>query len=73
MSTRTRAFLGTCFFVSGGTGLAYEVLWSRHLSLFFGSTTAAVSVVLGVFMLGLGLGGHLIGPEIDRSSSPVRL
>ncbi len=73
MSTRTRAFLGTCFFVSGGTGLAYEVLWSRHLSLFFGSTTEAVSVVLGVFMLGLGLGGHLIGPGIDRSSSPVRL
>lgn len=73
MSTRTRAFLGTCFFVSGGTGLAYEVLWSRHLSLFFGSTTEAVSVVLGVFMLGLGVGGHLIGPGIDRSGSPVRL
>ena len=72
MSTRTRAFLGTCFFVSGGTGLAYEVLWSRHLSLFFGSTTEAVSVVLGVFMLGLGAGGHLLGPRIDRSSSPAR-
>lgn len=73
MSIRTRVFLGTCFFLSGGTGLAYEVLWSRHLSLFFGSTTEAVSVVLGVFMLGLGAGGHLLGPRIDRSTSPVRL
>ncbi len=73
MSIRTRVFLGICFFVSGGTGLAYEVLWSRHLSLFFGSTTEAVSVVLGVFMLGLGWGGHFVGPRIDRSSAPVRL
>jgi spermidine synthase len=73
MPSRTRYFLGTCFFVSGGTGLAYEVLWSRHLSLFFGSTTEAVSVVLAVFMLGLGAGGHIIGRRVDRSTSPARL
>lgn len=73
MSTRIRVFLGACFFVSGGTGLAYEVLWSRHLSLFFGSTTEAVSVVLAVFMLGLGAGGHVVGPRADRSASPMRL
>lgn len=73
MSTRTRAFLGTCFFVSGGTGLVYEVLWSRHLSLFFGSTTEAVSIVLAVFMLGLGAGGHFLGRRVDRAPSPMRL
>src|SRR5512140_1792307 len=68
----TRAILTWCFFVTGGTGLVYEVLWSRHLQLLFGSTTEAVSVVLGVFMTGLGLGAHVLGPRVDASRSPLR-
>jgi spermidine synthase len=68
----TRALLIACFFVTGGTGLVYEVLWSRHLQLLFGSTTEAVSVVLGVFMTGLGLGARLLGPRVDASRSPLR-
>ncbi|HEV8269261.1 MAG TPA: fused MFS/spermidine synthase, partial [Thermoanaerobaculia bacterium] len=69
----TRLLLGLCFFASGAAGLVYEVLWSRHLQRFFGSSTEAVSVVLAVFMLGLGLGGHFLGRRIDRSPSPMRL
>jgi spermidine synthase len=68
----TRALLIVCFLVTGGTGLVYEVLWSRHLQLLFGSTTEAVSVVLGVFMTGLGLGAHLLAPRVDASRSPLR-
>ena len=68
----TRALLTACFFVTGGTGLVYEVLWSRHLQLLFGSTTEAVSVVLGVFMTGLGLGAYLLAPRVDASPSPLR-
>ena len=68
----TRTLLTACFLVTGGTGLVYEVLWSRHLQLLFGSTTEAVSVVLGVFMTGLGLGAHLLGPRVDASPSPLR-
>ncbi|KAA0249558.1 MAG: hypothetical protein EDX89_23845 [Acidobacteria bacterium] len=73
MTARTRLLLLACFFVSGGTGLVYEVLWSRHLSLLFGSTTEAVSVVLAVFMTGLGAGAYFLGPRVDRSPSPMRL
>ena len=58
--------------MTGGTGLVYEVLWSRHLQLLFGSTTEAVSVVLGVFMTGLGLGAYLLAPRVDASPSPLR-
>lgn len=72
MSAGTRVFLSACFFVSGGTGLVYEVLWSRHLSLLFGSTTEAVSIVLAVFMTGLGAGAYVLGPRVDRSRSPMR-
>ncbi len=34
------------FFVSGATALIYQVVWSRLLTLSFGSTTLAVSTVL---------------------------
>src|SRR5438477_8705363 len=69
----TRLLLAVCFFLSGGAGLVYEVLWSRHLHLLFGSTTESVAAVLATFMAGLGLGGHLLGKVADRTRSPMRL
>ena len=45
------------FFASGVSGLVYEVVWSRMLTLTFGDTTVAVSTVLAAFMTGLALGG----------------
>ncbi|HKC25416.1 MAG TPA: hypothetical protein VKF32_11775, partial [Thermoanaerobaculia bacterium] len=47
------ALASAFFFLSGATGLVYQVLWSRELQRFFGSTTEAVSVVLATFMAGL--------------------
>src|SRR5512133_2571684 len=38
--------VAACFFLSGATGLIYEVLWARMLGLVFGATTLAVSTVL---------------------------
>ena len=52
-----------CFFLSGFSGLLYEVLWLRMLILIFGSTTLAVSTVLTSFMGGLALGSYLIRPD----------
>jgi spermidine synthase len=69
----TRVLLAACFFISGGAALVYEVLWSRHLQLLFGSTTESVAVVLAVFMAGLGLGAHRIGRIADRARSPMAL
>src|SRR5512140_1088694 len=67
------ALLAACFFVSGAAGLAYEVLWSRHLALLFGANAEAVGLVLAVFMSGLGLGGRAFGGLADRARSPLRL
>jgi spermidine synthase/tetratricopeptide (TPR) repeat protein len=67
------ALLAACFFVSGAAGLAYEVLWSRHLALLFGANAEAVGLVLAVFMSGLGLGSRAFGALADRSRSPLRL
>jgi len=54
------------FFVSGASGLIYEVVWTRMLTLVFGGTVFAVSAVLTSFMLGLGIGSLLGGRYADR-------
>ncbi len=59
------------FFCSGATALVYEVLWSKYLSLLFGSTVHAQSVVLAVFMGGLALGNRLFGSFADRTRMPL--
>lgn len=54
------------FLISGATGLVYEVAWGKYLSLFFGSTAAAHTVVLATFMGGLAVGNRFFGAIADR-------
>lgn len=67
-----RVVVLACFFLSGASGLILEMLWTRMLTLVFGSTTLAVSTVLTAFMGGLGLGSYLAGRYADRLKHPVR-
>jgi spermidine synthase len=67
-----RSLLLACFFLSGATGLIYEVAWTRSLTLIFGSTTFAVSTSLAAFMAGLGAGAVGFGKLVDRSRHPLR-
>jgi spermidine synthase len=60
------------FFLSGATGLVYEVIWVRLTGLVFGNTSHAISVVLGAFMAGLALGSWWLGRKADRVSNPLR-
>src|SRR5215831_14473643 len=66
-----RVVVLACFFLSGASGLILEMLWTRMLTLVFGSTTLAVSTVLTAFMGGLGLGSYLAGRFADRLKTPV--
>lgn len=59
------------FFVSGLTGLVYEVTWTRMLTTVFGSTTYAVTSVLSAFMGGLAIGSFVIGRYIERRRNPI--
>src|SRR3989442_6541690 len=65
---RDRMFRGllVCLFVSGGSGLIYEVAWVRSLELVFGATSFAVATVLAAFMGGLALGSWLMGMAAGR-------
>ena len=69
----TRTTLILLFFLSGGSGLIYEVAWSRMLVTVFGGTVFAVSTVLTSFMAGLALGSYYGGRLIDRSKNPLRV
>ena len=48
--------LSFLLFISGFCSLLYEVIWLRLSMAKFGVTTPMVSIVLSVFMAGLGLG-----------------
>ncbi len=54
------------FFVSGFCSILYEIVWLRLAMAQFGVTSAMVSVVLSMFMAGLGLGSWGSGYLIQR-------
>ena len=54
------------FFLSGISGLIYQVVWVRVFGNVFGNTVYSASVVVAVFMLGLGVGSYLAGRWADR-------
>jgi len=49
------------FIVSGFCGLVYEVVWLRLAMASFGITTALASIVISMFMAGLGVGSSGAG------------
>jgi len=62
-----------CFFFSGVSGLIYEILWTRMLVKIIGAAPFAISIVLTVFMAGLGIGSYVAGRVIDRIKQPIKL
>ena len=54
------------FFFSGLSGLIYQVVWVRMFGNVFGNTIHSASIVVAVFMLGLGAGSYLVGAWADR-------
>ncbi len=54
---------------SGMAALGAEVVWTRLLSLVMGGTVYTFSIILGVFLIGLGLGstvGSFLARTVDR-------
>lgn len=61
-----QSFLLLAFFLSGVSGLVYQIVWVRMLTRYLGSTTAATGTVLCVFMGGLAVGAFIGGKIADR-------
>lgn len=69
----TRLLLYILFTLSGFAALVLELVWSRKLSLTFGTTMPAVSSVAAVFMFGLATGNLWFGQLADRVRTPLVL
>src|SRR3990172_9117472 len=61
-----RLIIFILFLGSGMTGLIYQVVWTKLLTLTFGVTVLAVSTVLTCFFGGLALGSFFGGQWVDR-------
>ena len=58
--------------LSGLTALGAEVIWTRLLSLLLGGTVYTFSIILAVFLFGLGIGSSL-GSFVTRSRMTPRM
>lgn len=59
------------FGLSGFAAMAYEVAWTRLLSLILGPSTYAFTTMLVAFLTGLALGGLLMAGAVDRLPRPL--
>ena len=66
------AWYFTFFFISGLCGIVYELVWLRLAMAQFGVTTALTSIVLSMFMAGLGLGSWAAGSMVRAYGQRVR-
>ena len=73
MPKTQRTLVLLLFFGSGISGLVYEVVWMRLLSLVFGNSVYASATVLAGFMGGLAIGSFIFGKVADRTANPLRL
>ena len=71
LPARVFAVVSVLFVASGMSGLVFEVLWVRYLTLVVGHTTFAVSLVVSSFLAGLVLGSLWIGRVADRLQRPL--
>jgi len=64
--------VGALFFASGATALGLELVWSKQLSVLLGGTTAAVALVVALFMGGMAIGYGLGGRWASQARHPIR-
>jgi spermidine synthase len=62
----TTGLMIVAFGISGFAALAYEVLWTRVLSMILGTTVYAFSVMLTAFLCGLALGSFISARVVDK-------
>ena len=67
------ANLVALFFISGFSALIYQVSWQRLLFTGFGVDLTSITVIISIFMLGLGIGAFFGGRIADRFPKKIIL
>ncbi len=65
-ASSARVILSFLFFFSGCAALIYQVIWQRMLFTIFGVDLESVTIIVSVFMFGLGVGALIGGVLADR-------
>src|SRR5262249_33136275 len=68
---RSLYVISLLFFLSGASGLVYEVVWFKQFAHVWGNSALAMAAVVGSFLLGLGIGAALWGRFADRVARPL--
>ncbi len=65
--------LGIVFFASGFSSLIYQVAWQRILTLYYSVENISTTLIVCVYMLGLGLGAIIGGKLAERTKQKIGL
>lgn len=65
--------LSFVFFFSGFSSLIYQVCWQRLLTVYYGVGSISTTIIVSVYMLGLGVGYLLGGILVERSAKRILL
>ena len=69
---RSEKYIAVLFLISGFSALIYQVVWQRVLFSTFGINSEAVTVIVSVFMFGLGVGA-LVGGFLQKKFNHILL
>jgi spermidine synthase len=72
LSIYARGIVFFLFALSGFSGLIYESIWTRYLTLFLGHAAYAQSLVLAIFMGGMAIGSWACSRYSDRWGNLLR-
>jgi len=73
ITNRSTAFLSFIFFFSGFSALIYQVVWQRLLTVHYGVGAISMSLIVSVYMVGLGLGALFGGYLAERTTRRITL
>lgn len=65
--------LAAIFFISGLSALIYQVSWQRLLFTGFGVDLTSITLIISVFMMGLGVGAFFGGRIADKFANNIIL
>ena len=67
------SFLAFIFFFSGFASLMYQIAWQRLLTLHYGVGAISITLIVSVYMFGLGVGGLVGGVLAERIRDKLTL
>lgn len=73
LQARMTSFLAFIFFFSGFASLMYQIAWQRLLTLHYGVGAISITLIVSVYMLGLGVGGLVGGALAERIRDKLTL